>query len=229
MLRVVLVSMLALFASGCGSTATHPAATPPAAATPTAVVALLSSPTSTPSALPTPAPNKTWGIAPKTGVAYIDAIISAVVGSDTGTIESYLTGEFRPCGPYPECPPGISAGTNVRVVTLAASCDGRFEVLDSATRAAVAKRITSERLELVSAIRVRPGSRASDEGTRYWLAFEVQYTSPPASNDRLSGRLVIVDEAGITGFARSPSCNESAQSWVGNLQSSGDVLVPSPP
>jgi len=155
--------------------ATTVGATPPSA-TPTSIR------TATPS--PAPTPILAWDVPPKTGLAHLDAIITAMVQGDSSVLETYVVGFEIPCRADPSCAPGARI-TVTAAGGIVGSCvgDWTYLLLTDDPRApytlwppesaAGFARVAANRWFLRSVSLEQPGTPGYiDEGVRYRIAFQ---------------------------------------------------------
>ena len=128
-MRVLLFATLVVFASACGASADHPAATPTPSITVTPVTGTPTSIASTPTAVreatasatatgiataastprvvltstATPGGVRVWDVPPITGIAEVDGIIKAMTTGDIAALETYRAGMVQtlPCTTTP--------------------------------------------------------------------------------------------------------------------------------
>ena len=180
-------------------------------------------PRSTPLALPI----RGWDAPPPTGIAHIDAIVAAITRSDAAALALFITGRLVPCDPSRVvCPPGVSVGTLIRVVS-AGACDAvDYPLVQSpdgrprtTTAAAFARDMLSDenRLErVVGAWKSRPGTPEAD---RYRFALVAVHGDGVA--------LIWIDDQGVTARWGGP-CGETAAALLDRLSLTHDVVLAPP-
>ncbi len=213
MKRVLVPVVACVLLVACRATESHRAATATAAITPTGTLGAAPVQTSgipapvVPSPSPTPPPIRAWDVPPKTGVAHVDAIITAITTGDSKMLEPFITGRLEPCSSDrgPSCAPGSPEGTLTPAMFMG-RCDGNplrlAETSDRATyavgRAERAKDVVTRVDHLVGIWRSRPPSTSSQPEEWMLIASKgLAFTE---------GLVLWLDDRGIDRIWLNPGC-----------------------
>lgn len=161
---IVLIGLAALAAAACRTNAIEPAPSP---ATPTS-----SAPTSklpdnlfySPPATPVPTPTvRSWDVAPRTGVAHVDALVGAITVRDRAALAKQFVGFPEPCTRTLDnfggalCSPGMPEGTPVQAYsTRNSGCEGATLRLDQSAINGLVDGLTKRPWHLVTVLRTPP-------------------------------------------------------------------------
>ncbi|MGE3855498.1 MAG: hypothetical protein AB7G21_00925 [Dehalococcoidia bacterium] len=184
---------------------------------------------STPSPTPSPAPTPvaSWSVPPRTGVAHLDAIISAMVAGDRAALEPYVAGDWGVCGrpgDHPLCLPGAAEDAPVLVVRTAA-CPGAEDwarLVASPETAPPGYMIPMTRSDFATrAVRGPASLRAVYQRTTPTNDYRLVFVSQPL----MEGVDLFVGEQGIYGYRAwfAPYCP-----IVGRQEAGEALLVPPP-